>query len=684
MTQATIGALRVDLGLNSAKFQSGVKRANKSLQGMRQQFAAFSAAAATIGAALGGITKTVVESANEVDRFAKVANAAPARFQKMAAAARTAGISQEKLADQLKDVNDRVGDFLATGGGPMADFFEKIAPRVGVTAEQFRNLSGPDALQLYVDSLQKANLSQGEMTFYMEAMASDLTQLLPLLKNGGAEMERMGKRAKQFGAVLSAEAIGQLRRTHVALQEVGLVFKGFANQIATAVAPSVEAMANAFSDLALEGQPLNRAITLLTDNIERLSAWTATAVAAVGTRLAWAMGAAALGVRGLTLSLQALRVALMRIGLGAVVVVAGEAVYQFGRLVSATGGFGEALTRLKAVAVEVWERIKDAIDTLPLAMEAATASMEVKFLRGLESMLQSFQDFTNKVVGGLNDTFKMSLPYLNLEPIQGMGTGSLSKAAAAAERNASRLGGKLSDAMSGLGAPLKSVQALRDLMKGAETAAGGAADAAERINRALAGATGGGAGGDGGGGGNGNNIAREFTEIEMKAKSVADTIRSSFTDAFKGAVTGAKTLGEAVTAALRRISDALLNSVGNAMFGGFANSITSALFKGIPGFTSIPGFASGTNFAPGGLAMVGERGPELVNLPRGSQVVPNHRLDSLGGSARVEVVPSPYFDVRVSEVSRQANAPAIAGVARAGRQGHGARSQQFSQRGTMT
>lgn len=40
----------------------------------------------------------------------------------------------------------------------------------------------------------------------------------------------------------------------------------------------------------------------------------------------------------------------------------------------------------------------------------------------------------------------------------------------------------------------------------------------------------------------------------------------------------------------------------------------------------IPGYADGTSSAPGGLALVGERGPELVNLPRGSQVVPNNRL----------------------------------------------------------
>ena len=40
---------------------------------------------------------------------------------------------------------------------------------------------------------------------------------------------------------------------------------------------------------------------------------------------------------------------------------------------------------------------------------------------------------------------------------------------------------------------------------------------------------------------------------------------------------------------------------------------------------SVPGKASG-GYSPGGATMVGEYGPEMVNLPRGSQVVPNHRL----------------------------------------------------------
>lgn len=44
-------------------------------------------------------------------------------------------------------------------------------------------------------------------------------------------------------------------------------------------------------------------------------------------------------------------------------------------------------------------------------------------------------------------------------------------------------------------------------------------------------------------------------------------------------------------------------------------------FKG----SGFGGFATGTAYAPGGLTLVGENGPELVNLPRGSQVTQAYR-----------------------------------------------------------
>ncbi len=53
------------------------------------------------------------------------------------------------------------------------------------------------------------------------------------------------------------------------------------------------------------------------------------------------------------------------------------------------------------------------------------------------------------------------------------------------------------------------------------------------------------------------------------------------------------------------------------------------------------GLATGTNYAAGGMTWVGERGPELVNLPRGSQVLTNsqsrHKMSKSGGGSGVVV-----------------------------------------------
>jgi len=63
--------------------------------------------------------------------------------------------------------------------------------------------------------------------------------------------------------------------------------------------------------------------------------------------------------------------------------------------------------------------------------------------------------------------------------------------------------------------------------------------------------------------------------------------------------------------------------------GGGALSFSGDLGAGTGGL-AFPKFATGTNFAPGGPSIVGENGPELVNLPRGSQVVPNDVLRNGG------------------------------------------------------
>jgi len=60
----------------------------------------------------------------------------------------------------------------------------------------------------------------------------------------------------------------------------------------------------------------------------------------------------------------------------------------------------------------------------------------------------------------------------------------------------------------------------------------------------------------------------------------------------------------------------------SSLFGGGVSPFSPTYFPPAP-----TGYADGTDFAPGGVADVGERGKERVYLPRGSQVIPNHKLN---------------------------------------------------------
>ncbi|HHA2904296.1 TPA: hypothetical protein ACOD92_000550 [Stenotrophomonas maltophilia] len=251
---ATAGSIVIDLLMKTGSFETDTQRAERSMKRMKgtAQDAAkgIGLAFAAVGTAVAGgataaiaavsdWTREVAQLSTEVDRLSRLSGADAITFQKWAAGAATVGIQQDKLADILKDTQDKVGDFLQTGGGPMADFFEKIAPKVGLTAEQFRKLSGPQALGAYVDALQKAGLSQNEMTFYMEAIANDSTLLLPLLLDNAKGMRDWGDQAQKFGAIIGDETSAAMKEFREQANRVELMARGMKIELAEGLTPAL-------------------------------------------------------------------------------------------------------------------------------------------------------------------------------------------------------------------------------------------------------------------------------------------------------------------------------------------------------------------------------------------------------------------------------------------------------------
>jgi hypothetical protein len=257
-------------------------------------------AAFSVGAVAGFVKQSAL-AVIQMDRMAKLSGATSEQFQKWAYASRTVGIEQDKLGDIFKDVQDKVGDFLQTGGGPLADFFENIAPAAGVTAEQFRNLSGPDALQLYVKTLESANLSQSEMTFYMEAIASDASLLLPLLRDNGAAYAELAQQAKDLGLILSGDTVQQASEFNQSLNALGAISQGAGQQIAAELLPSLNELSGLMVDVSKEGAYASRVAEVLGFAMKVLAS---TAIIAgngfgnLGRRIAGAAAAAVATAKG--------------------------------------------------------------------------------------------------------------------------------------------------------------------------------------------------------------------------------------------------------------------------------------------------------------------------------------------------------------------------------------------------
>lgn len=599
MASQEIGSLFVALGLDSAVFTAGVKKVQgvtgklqKGFEGiatraeaMGKKLSLISGAMAAFGLAAGSLVNHTAAMAAEIDRQSQVANAGTDEFQRWAAGSKKVGIEQDKLADILKDVNDRVGDFLQTGGGPMADFFENIAPKVGVTAEQFKNLSGPQALQLYVSSLEKAGLSQQEMTFYLEAMASDATALIPLLRNGGAEMTRLGDAASASGAVMSSGLIASSQEFTDKMRELHEALGGVRNRLAEALLPLINKL---MDTLMTVGIPAMDAMVTKIENLitwfENLSDPVQQAALAIAAALGTG-GPILLAVSVLATALAALMTPTGAIGLliagAALIIMYWEPISQF---------FGDLWEGVKTAAANAWAAIDRTVMASVAWIGQKQAEIEQFFIEGWNSILEylrglpaKFIEIGGQIVDGLKEGIKAKWDEM-VAWFNGLADGLVADFKSwfdiqSPSRVFRAIGQFITEGL-GLG--------LQDGVPQVEAAMGGVADAVA-------------ANGD----------------LTSGLKKFGDTAKTIFSRvAFEG----------------QKLGD-VLRDIASSWLGGMANRLMGSAFDQLFGLGAN---ANGTNSWRGGLTKVNERGGEIMNLPRGTQIIPNdiskRMADRSGGS----------------------------------------------------
>lgn len=252
--------------------------------------------------------------------------------------------------------------------------------------------------------------------------------------------------------------------------------------------------------------PIVQAAGIIADNFQRLLMYAMTAAAYFAVQWVASFNIAAAATGALNAALIFLRANLVRIGIGAVIVLAGELAYQFMQLIDRAGGFAQAMVLLGNVAAEVWQRIQHGGQAMGFALRAVAQFIQGAFLEAWRIILQGFQALMGAIEGPLNsirEAFGIGGP---IELVQGLGraieeTGRASELAFHGMNRDFNLSRQHLDEM------LKPLQSIADLSGEVEDVAGafdelagtadsaggsmvGASDAADRLSGALGGAGG--------------------------------------------------------------------------------------------------------------------------------------------------------------------------------------------------
>lgn len=242
MASSVIGALRVNLGLNSAAFSKGIKSANGSMRGLSVTAKRMGAAvAAGLAAASAGMAAAVLSTSKYADEMGKAAQAVGLSVEGLSElrhAADMSGASFGDLQTGLRKLSQTMGDALTTptseGARALANLgisvrdadgrLKKTEQVIGDVAAAFANME---------DGAQKTDAA-------MAIFGRSGTALIPMLNSGRDGLIEMSREAQKLGLVISEKTFRAAEAFNDNLSRMRKSFQGVKLTLSAGVLPAME------------------------------------------------------------------------------------------------------------------------------------------------------------------------------------------------------------------------------------------------------------------------------------------------------------------------------------------------------------------------------------------------------------------------------------------------------------
>lgn len=680
MTNAVIGALRVNLGIDTAELSEGLAASQASLAKWAKAAAIAAAAAGTaIATALAAGVKKSLDEADELSKISQKIAVPIEQLSTLKYAADLSGVSIESLTTAMGKFGKNIAS--AAQGGKAGDVFDNLGISIKGTDGALKSNS-----QLLNEVSERfAKLQDGPIktAAAMALFGKAGADLIPLLNGGSASIKEMTDEAKALGLEISSTTGAAAEQFNDNLSRIGYAVNGLTLGLTAALAPALAIASDAFVAFVKGALQLINYLPVVAENVAvaagALAVLFAPTIIATVVSLATAIGTTLVAAIGLlTAAIAANPLGALAVAITGLVVL----VYNFrDEIQKAIGVDVIAIVKLAANLiigsfVAAFEDIKFVWNQFPNIIGKVVIDAVNAVVGGVKTMIQKSAEFVDDLIEKVNQALAL-LPGLSTQigkigtldlggEIQNTYADNLAKAVG--DRNANVAAAMNRDYIGEIGAAYsaatsaasnfgKSVSDANSQLDGMAGSGSNAADGANKAKDAWAGMREVSAG-----------VKEQMAALQKEAKAVSSAwtdFGRSGADVLSGLVDGTLSWKDALKQVLNSFLDLATNLMnarnpagfGGGIFGSLLNGLTG-LGGGMGGFPSAPsGFGL---FAKGGVssepAIFGE-GPyteAAVPLPDGRTipVTLSGGTGAPGGvGGKIQILLGPDIEARILEKS---------------------------------
>lgn len=247
MASATIGALRVSLGLDSAQFSTGLRQSSNNLDRFSKTakvaFAAVAAAAVAAGTALGFAVKGAIDRADDLSKTAQRIGVTTEALSRLEWAAKLSDVSLEQLSTGLQRLSRNMLEVSQGKGAQAKAAFDALGISVTDAAGNLR-----DSDEVFADIADRfSRMPDGaeKTALAMQLLGRAGAQMIPLLNSGRDGLAQMADESDRLGNTISTTTGRAAEQFNDSLTRIQAVMGGVVNKIMEAVLPSL----NRFGDM---------------------------------------------------------------------------------------------------------------------------------------------------------------------------------------------------------------------------------------------------------------------------------------------------------------------------------------------------------------------------------------------------------------------------------------------------